>query len=333
MQQLTSSPLTARILHESDRDRLTQLAHQKTYAPGSCLIQAGEQSEQIFLGLTGRFETVFPASGSDPAVSLTVGELAGATALLSDQPAPTTIVTAETSEVLVISKAKLKLELSNDREFAARLYQLLATNLSEYLRELSKLMASRRVQEGEPLRKVLLVFATLDDSDVAWMIEHGKAEKSAAGTVLIQQDQLVPAVYLLLDGMLGINIAIDGQDREVAKRVKGDILGEMSFVDGGVASATVKALDNTWVLCISQADLTAKLQEDGAFAGRFYRAIAQVLSNRCQDLLIRGSIAAAQVTSTANTLELEEDELDLDILDGTAIAGTRFDWMIQQLRR
>jgi bacteriocin-type transport-associated protein len=333
MQQLTSSLPTVRILNGQDLDLLTQLAQQTTYAPGSCLLKAGEETDRIFLCLTGRLATVFPASGSDPAVSLAIGELAGATALLNDQPVPTTIVAEASSDVLVISKAKLKLELDNDREFAARFYQLFATNLSEYLRELSKLMASRQVQEGEPLRKVLLVFATLDDSDVAWMIEHGKSEKSATGAVLIQQDQLVPAVYLLLDGMLGVYIAIAGQEREVAKRVKGDILGEMSFVDGGVASATVKALDNTWVLTISQAQLAAKLQEDGAFAGRFYRAIAQVLSNRCQDLLIRGSIAASQVAPTADSRELEEDELDLDILDGTAIAGTRFDWMIQRLRR
>jgi hypothetical protein len=28
-----------------------------------------------------------------------------------------------------------------------------------------------------------------------------------------------------------------------------------------------------------------------------------------------------------------EDELNLDVLEGTAIAATRFDWLIQQLRR
>jgi hypothetical protein len=60
-----------------------------------------------------------------------------------------------------------------------------------------------------------------------------------------------------------------------------------------------------------------------------------ILSNRCLDLLIRGSLA--NFTPAANTMLSEdievEDELDMDTLEGTAIAGRRFDWIIKQLRR
>lgn len=327
MNQLTSSLPVLRILHNQDLEALIQFSHRSTYAPNTLLIQSGTAIDHIFLCLTGQLA----ASWSNYQYSelFSVGELAGATSLLSDQPALINIVAEQSSDVLVIPKARLKTELSRDRGFAARFYQLLAVNLSEYLRDLSTSLVNRQIREGEPLRKVLMFFATLNDADIAWMLANGSAEKSTAGTILIQQGQPVPAVYLLLDGTVGIDISIEGQTRELAKRGKGDILGEISFVDGGVASASVRAVDETWVLRISQAQLATKLQEDAAFAGRFYQAIAQVLASRCQDLLIRSGIASI----AQDAEELEEDELGLDILEGTAIAGTRFDWIIQQLRR
>ncbi|MBD1825734.1 cyclic nucleotide-binding domain-containing protein [Cyanobacteria bacterium FACHB-DQ100] len=329
MNQLTSSLPVLRILHDQDLEALIQFSHRSTYAPNTLLIQSGTAIDHIFLRLTGQLAASW--ANYEHSELFSVGELAGATSLLSDQPALISILAEQSSEVLAIPKARLKTELSRDRGFAARFYQLLAINLSEYLRDLSTSLVHRQIREGEPLRKVLMFFATLNDADIAWMMANGSAEKSTAGTILIQQGQPVPAVYLLLDGTVGIDISIAGQTRELAKRGKGDILGEISFVDGGVASASVRAVDETWVLRISQAQLAMKLQEDAAFAGRFYQATAQVLSSRCQDLLIRSGIASAAIAQDAE--ELEEDELDLDILEGTAIAGTRFDWIIQQLRR
>ena len=139
--------------------------------------------------------------------------------------------------------------------------------------------------------------------------------------------------------MLGIYVSIPQNgsvvEKEVAQRVKGEILGEMSFVDGGVASASVKSLENAWVLALPQKMLAAKFQEDYGFAQRFYRSLALILSNRCLDLLTSGSLANGSQSSMGMLSEdIEvEDELDFDLLEGTAIAGTRFDWIIQQLRR
>jgi len=329
-----------RVLQESDLGCLTAIAQPTVYAPGTVLIQSGTISDFIYLNLSGSLDILLPQSApTEPLMTLGVGEIVGETSLLDDNPSHITVTVAESAELLALPKEALKQQLQRDRSFSARFHNLLAINLSERLRKLSKAMAIRNIKEGEPLRKVLLVFATLNDSDVAWMVANGTSQKAPTGNALIQQDHPVPAVYLLLDGTLGIyiNIGSNGvvQEKELATRVKGDIVGEMSFIDGGNASATVKALENTWVLAIPQPKLAAKLAEDGAFAGRFYRAIAQIMFNRCQDLLIRATVSH-HTTNTVSFLSEEveiEDEIDFDVLDGTAIAGTRFDWMIQQLRR
>lgn len=339
MKQLLSNFPPFRALEDRDFEWLESIGQKKKYQPGTVLTEGGKSAYSIYICISGNLAvTMSPLEASDQELTtFSAGEIIGENLLLEQQGATVTVI--ESAELLALPKEQLIKQLQQDREFAARFYHLLSICLSERLRKLTKLMAARNVKEGEPLRKVLVVFATLNDSDIAWMVANGVAEKAALGSSLIQQEQPVPAVYLLLEGMLGIYVSIPQNgtvvEKEIAKRVKGEILGEMSFVDGGVASASVKSLEKAWVLALPQKMLAAKFKEDRGFAERFYRSLALILSNRCLDLLVRGSIAdsgQSSVEMLSEDIEVE-DELDLDLLEGTAIAGTRFDWMIQQLRR
>ena len=333
MKQLLANFSRFDLLQDSDLDWIAASAHTQTCQPGTQLLCVGQAADSIYIPLKGNFATI--VGDREVLTNAAPGELFGEP-VLDNRPAAITLEATELSEVLVLPKQELTYKLNSDQDFASRFNHLLASKLSDRLRELSKLMAQRQIKEGEPLRKVLVMFATLNDSDVAWMIANGTAEKASVGVNLIEQDKPVPAVYLLMDGMFGIYVSPgNGQEIEVAKRVKGDILGEMSFVDGGLASATVKALQNAWYLTMPRPALNAKLEADHGFASRFYRAIAQVLSNRYQALLLQGGLASvdmSQVDLLSEEIEVE-DEIDIDVLEGTAIAGTRFDWMIQQLRR
>jgi len=339
VKQVLSNFPPFRVLEDRDFAWIKSIGQTKIYPPGTVLIEAGKSASSIYICLSGNLAvTMSPLETSQQELTtFSAGEIIGENLLLEQQG--TTITVTESAELLVLPKEQLTKKLQQDREFAARLYQLLSICLSERLRKLTKLMAARNVKEGEPLRKVLVVFATLNDSDISWMVANGVAEKAALGNALIQQEQPVSAVYLLLEGMLGIYISIPQNgtfvEKEVAKRVKGEILGEMSFVDGGTASASVKALENAWVLALPQKTLAAKFQEDRGFAERFYRSLAVILFNRCLDLLVRASLANTNQSSVEMLSEDidVEDELDIDLLEGTAIAGSRFEWMIQQLRR
>lgn len=329
------------LFSEVDCEWLFTIGKTQSRSTNSTLIQANQESSAIYIVLEGELAIQLPDASTHriDQIALGSGALIGETTILGHPVAPFSVVAAGDTQVLEIPRQSLNQQLTRNRDFAARFYRFLATKLSERLRQLSVLMAKRQVKEGEPLRKVLRVFATLNDSDVAWLLAQGTAERASLGTSLIEQGKAVPAIYLLLDGVLGVYINIGAgatiQEVEVAKRVKGDILGEMSFVDGGAASATVKTLENAWFLSVPQSTLSEKMRMDQGFASRFYQALAQIMTTRCQDLLVQGGLA--HLTSESINLlseEIEvEDELDLDVLEGTAIAGTRFDWMIQQLRR
>ncbi|NET73517.1 MAG: cyclic nucleotide-binding domain-containing protein, partial [Sphaerospermopsis sp. SIO1G2] len=129
--------------------------------------------------------------------------------------------------------------------------------------------------------------------------------------------------------------SIDNQEncnQELAQLSQGEILGEMSFVNTGIASATVKTATESSLLSISQHKLRVKLKQDTSFAKRFYQAITVVITDRLRARMV--SIGFSQTAYLNNQFSLEsidEDELDLDTLDNTALAATRFDWLLKQV--
>jgi len=341
MQQTIAQFPYFEVLKSQDIDWIVSQSTSEDCEPGTVLIQQGSPVESIYLSLSGTLAVT--VSGEKQAEQelkqMHGGEMMGEMSFLDNHPPSANIKVVEPSKVLSISKQKLARKLDSDGDFAARFYHLLALKLSGQLRGLSNLLThTEATAASQPLRKVLLVFSILTDRDISWAIANGTSQKVTPGTTLIEQGKPVPAVYILLEGNLGIYISLSdnggNREKQVANSFKGEILGEMSFVETGMASATVKAAEKSWILAIDQPKLAAKLEQDRGFAARFYRAIAIVLSNRWRDRLFRRGFATLESEpSDLLSEDIEaEDELDLDVIDGTAIAGTRFDWMIRQLR-
>jgi cyclic nucleotide-binding protein len=82
--------------------------------------------------------------------------------------------------------------------------------------------------------------------------------KVKAGEKLVDQGALGDEMYLLFDGMLGVEI--DG--KEVAHVGPGSILGERALLEGGKRTATLKALTNCRVAVIGKEQVDrSKLEE------------------------------------------------------------------------
>jgi CRP/FNR family cyclic AMP-dependent transcriptional regulator len=178
------------------------------------------------------------------------------------------------------------------------------------------------------MRKVLFLFGQLNDDDVEWMLTAGPRRSVPAGGVLIEQGVPVDALFILLQGKLGVLLrSRQGPERELARLDAGEIVGEMSFVDARPPSATVKALEDSAVFALSKAILNRKLAADFGFAARFYRALAIYLSTtvreRHRDLGPGGGSDGQE--------EDDADELDANVLDGVYLAGERFDRMVKRV--
>jgi CRP-like cAMP-binding protein len=153
------------------------------------------------------------------------------------------------------------------------------------------------------------------------MAAGSRREVSSGGT-LIEEGRAIDSVYLVIDGAFAVRTKALGE-HEIARLMSGEVVGEMSFVDKALPSATVQAVERSFVLDIPRRRLNTKLAEDAGFAARFYRALSMFLAAR-----LRTANAALGGTAVATG----EDEVEFDALDDISVAGTRFDWIQRRLR-
>lgn len=331
-----------KVLEPPDIEWMAQTGTHKEMPVDTVLIQEGQHSDSIYFILDGTVAVLISQNNSEDDQEIarcSKGEILGEMSFIDDRLPSATVKTVEPSLVLALSKRQLQIKMERDPDFGARLYQELTAILSSRLRSLSKLLAQNKIVPGQALRKVLFLFAILNDNDIDWMVTRGKKQNAPAGTSLIQQDQPVEALYFLLQGNLAVifSMMVEGKpvEKELARRASGEIVGEMSFVEAGNASASIKCAENSVVLAVPQQMLREKIQRDRGFATRFYRAISLVLIDRLREGLIQrgfGQKAYNQDQQLAEDIEYE-DEIPLDVLEPTLLAGTRFKWMMNRLQR
>jgi hypothetical protein len=128
-------------------------------------------------------------------------------------------------------------------------------------------VASARAMEQD-MAHALFILGELTDQDVDWMVSAGTRTQISAGTELIHEGQPASALYILLDGALEVSAAA-ARRRQLAHLGKGEVVGEMSFVDARPPSATVRATEDSLVLAIPLEGLRTRLEQETAFASRF----------------------------------------------------------------
>ena len=89
------------------------------------------------------------------------------------------------------------------------------------------------------------------------------------------------------------------------------------------------ATEGALLLSIPRPALQGKLDADEAFAARFYHALGVFLAAR-----LRNTVSMLGYSTGAPEGPEPEpgDELDEQLLDDLALAGSRFDWILQRLR-
>lgn len=174
------------------------------------------------------------------------------------------------------------------------------------------------------MRKALQLFGVLNDLDVNWIGQVSTVQTLTPGQVLIQEQVAIQSLYILLEGQLSVFLR-SASDREVAKLQSGEIVGEISFVDPRPPLASVKALQASIVLRLDRAILLERLEEDHAFAARFYRAIASFLASRLYVTTSRFGYGTAQQ-------DADPDELPDTQMEEASMGALRFDTLIKQVR-
>ena len=173
------------------------------------------------------------------------------------------------------------------------------------------------------------LFAELTSEDAG--VVSGACEERilVGGEELFHENDAGDSLFIVQSGRVDIFKNIRGDvDRSLASFGPGDVIGEMSFIDGARRSATARTTESSEFLVLSRQSL-AKVQKDRPdIAAAFFRNMAAIVAARLRTTneLYREAVSFGIEATGAHTLNLKNlaEELrrvTLHLVGGTSVAG------------
>lgn len=125
------------------------------------------------------------------------------------------------------------------------------------------------------------VFSHLHAEEESYLLKSADTRVYEPDEVIVEEDRRPDAIFVIEKGSVRvIRRSISDKRFEITHMTRGDIFGEMSFLDDAPASASVVAETVVQTLCITESMVQALLRGDPSFGGRFYHSLALTLAAR-----------------------------------------------------
>jgi CRP-like cAMP-binding protein len=135
------------------------------------------------------------------------------------------------------------------------------------------------VEESTFIRSVLL-FLEFDDEELAAVGRSMVMSRFAEGDAILEEGNANRALHVLRSGRIRVSRRVGDSEVSLCDLVAGQTFGELSIIEDGVASATLRAVSETEVMSMPMQSLAQFLQEHPTAASKFWRAIAVELRRR-----------------------------------------------------
>ncbi len=122
----------------------------------------------------------------------------------------------------------------------------------------------------------------LQDEDLAWLFETGVMRIVSPGTAIVREGVRPNAIFVVIDGRFSVRVRNVAGEPLAALRA-GELIGEISFLEGSPASATIVSEEASAVLEIDGQRLSERVGKDAAFAARIYRLFALTAERRLRN--------------------------------------------------
>ena len=100
-----------------------------------------------------------------------------------------------------------------------------------------------------------------------------------AGEHIVKEGTVCNAFYIIKNG----SVKVEKEGREIATLGSEEPIGEVSFIDSGVRSATITALQDTVVIKLPSDKFKELMSNSAEIANKVYRTIAQTLCQRLRE--------------------------------------------------
>jgi CRP-like cAMP-binding protein len=132
------------------------------------------------------------------------------------------------------------------------------------------------------MRTTIALSEGLRDEDLLWLFQVGERKVVNRGTAIVHEGVRPNAIFVVIRG--GFSVGVEAlADEPLAKLGAGELIGEISFLEGSPASATIVADEESTVLTVDNWALNERVRKDTAFAARMYRAFALVAERRLRN--------------------------------------------------
>jgi len=181
--------------------------------------------------------------------------------------------------------------------------------------------------DGKLNRWRLLAELTSEDANV--VLTACEERILVGGEELFHENDAGDSLFIVQSGRVDIFKNIRGDvDRSLASFGPGDVIGEMSFIDGARRSATARTTESSEFLVLSRQSFARVQKEHPDIAAAFFRNMAAIVASRLRTTneLYREAVAFGIEATGAHTLNLKNmaEELrrvTLHLSGGQAIAG------------
>lgn len=129
------------------------------------------------------------------------------------------------------------------------------------------------MSKQDALKNVHL-FAALEPGELRALAAAATPESATDGHLFIRMGELNTRLYVVTSGTVVVERIGTTAPVDLARMRAGDTFGELSFIDGSRATATVRALGSAEVLVISHETLELLLDEHPQLCGKFRHNMA-----------------------------------------------------------
>lgn len=129
------------------------------------------------------------------------------------------------------------------------------------------------------------IFKHLSEEEQETLFNQGILEKFEPEAVIIKEGEKVNGISVIVAGMVRVEKeSAAGFKLELARLQRGEIFGEVAFIDQLPASATVTAEQPTRIRSINFHTVEKLLETNPDVFGRFYQSVAVILAGRLRQV-------------------------------------------------
>jgi len=135
-------------------------------------------------------------------------------------------------------------------------------------------------QEIPPSLPPLGILSGMSDQSLTNLASFGQYNQFEPETVIIQDGALQDRFYVVVSGKLAISARASGKDVPLSTAEAGECLGEVSLLEPGPASATVKVVERATLWSMNLENLREYLSRHAGGGGALLMGMASCLSQR-----------------------------------------------------